>query len=73
MHAMFLAGQALVSVERGHSTVRPGTAFLGRWHLHVGAKKGSCGYLQEAQLGGEGTTDALALSRRRAFKKQREG
>lgn len=35
--------------------------------------KGSCGYLQEAQLGGEGTTDALALSRRRAFKKQREG
>lgn len=36
-------------------------------------KKGSCGYLQEAQLGGEGTTDALALSRHRAFKKQREG
>lgn len=49
---MFLAGQALASVEeRGHFTVCPGEAFLGRWHLHVGAKKGSCGYLQEAQWG----------------------
>lgn len=52
MHTMFLAGQALASVkERGHFTVCHGKAFLGRWCSHVGAKKGSCGYLQEAQWG----------------------
>lgn len=49
---MSLAIQGLrVAEERGHFMVCSGKAVLGRWHLHVGAKKGPCGCLQEAQLG----------------------